>query len=99
MGPEIVNSMSFTVSVVNEDGSLTPLGTLEGIKSVEVMESEREKQDRKAIVDIFNEESTVLFSAKLSLRSRLKLKWIIFKGRIRNWFWLKKLRWKWRVWH
>lgn len=99
MGSGKVDPMSFTVSVVNEDGSLTPLGTLKGIESVDVVKSEQEKPEVKAIVDIFNEKSAVSFSEKLSFRTRLKLKWIIFKGRIRNRFWLKKLRWKLRVRH
>ena len=98
MGPGKIDPMSYMVSVINEDGSLTPLGTLKGIESVDAVKSEGEKPEVKAIVDIFNEKS-VSFSAKLSLRSRLKLKWIMFKGRIRNWLWLKKLRWKWRVRH
>lgn len=43
MGTDKIESGSFLVSVVNDDGTYTPIGTLDSLESVDISDSEKEK--------------------------------------------------------
>lgn len=69
---------------VNEDGTTELLGTLGEIEPIEI-----EKCDRE---EILNMGGTITFSAKLTLRSRIRLRLWIFRSKIKLWLWKRKMR-------
>lgn len=69
---------------VNEDGTTELLGTLGEIESIEI-----EKCDRE---EVLNMDGPITFSAKLTLRSRIRLQLWIFKSKIKLWLWQRKMR-------
>lgn len=72
------------VYLVNEDGTTELLGTLGEIEPIEL-----EKGD---IEETLNMGGTITFSAKLTLRSRIRLRLWIFKSKIKLWLWQRKIR-------
>lgn len=86
MGPSnsTIKVGSYMIYSVNEDGTTELLGTLDGIKSIKI-----EKYDREEIPSIGG---TITFSAKLTLRSRIRLRLWIFKSKIKLRLWQRKMR-------
>lgn len=86
MGPtnSTIEMEPLMVYLVNEDGTTELLGTLGEIEPIEL-----EKGD---IEETLNMDGTITFSAKLTLRSRIRLRLWIFKSKIKLWLWQRKMR-------
>lgn len=82
---------SFLVSVRNDDGTYTPIGTLNSLESVDISDSEKEK-----FVNAFFDPGSDFQSITIKVKPGLKTKLFFLKMRIkmgiRRWLWRHQLK-------
>lgn len=82
---------SFLVSVCNDDGTYTPIGTLDSLESVDISDPEQEKIV-DALVDLGSVPQTVEIKVKPTLRTKLFFLKLRIKMGIRHWLWRRQLK-------
>lgn len=82
-----IESGSFLVSVVNDDGTYTPIGTLDSLESVDISDSEKEKFTN-AFLDLGSDFQSITIKVKPGLKTKL----FFLKMRIRHWLWQRQLK-------
>ena len=87
MGTDKIESGSFLVSVVNDDGTYTPIGTLDSLESVDISNPEQEK-----VINILADFGSVPQTVEIEVKPRLKTKLFFLKMRIRHWLWQRQLK-------
>lgn len=78
---------SFLVSVRNDDGTYTPIGTLDSLKPVDISDPEQEK-----VVNILADLGSVPQTVDIEVKPGLKTKLFFLKMRIRHWLWQRQLK-------
>ena len=78
---------SFLVSVVNDDGTYTPIGTLDSLKPVDISDPEQEK-----VVNILADLGPAPQTVEIKIKPRLKTMLFFLKMRIRHWLWQHELK-------
>lgn len=91
MGTDKIKSGPFLMSVVNDDGTYTPIGTLDSLTFVDISDPEKEKFV-DALVDLGSVPQTVEIKVKPTLRTKLFFLKIRIKMRIRHWLWQRQLK-------
>lgn len=81
----------FLVNVVNDDGTYTPIGTLNSLESVDISDPEQEKII-DALVDLGSVPQTVEIKVKPTLRTKLFFLKMRIKMGIRHWLWRRQLK-------
>lgn len=96
MGSGSINEIgigSFTVYSVDENGNTELLGTLDGIESIEAVAKEKpEEEDRDKMIFSLLEPDEVTFTAKMTLWTRIKLRFWWWKLKIRKWLAYRKFK-------
>ena len=82
-----IESGSFLVSVVNDDGTYTPIGTLDSLKPVDISDPEQEK-----VVNILADLGPAPQTVEIEVKPGLKTKLFFLKMRIRHWLWERQLK-------
>lgn len=93
MGTDRIESGSFLMSVANDDGTYTPIGTLDSLEFPEIDISDPEMERIiDALVDLGSVPQTVEIKVKPTLRTKLFFLKIRLKMRIRHWLWQRQLK-------
>ena len=87
MGTDKIKSGSFLVSVVNDDWTYTPIGTIDSLESVDISDSEKEK-----FANAFLDPGSDFQSITIKVKPGLKTKLFFLKMRIRHWLWQRQLK-------
>ena len=82
-----IESGSFLVSVVNDDGTYTPIGTLDSLEPVDISDSEKEKF-ANAFLDPRSDFQSITIKVKPGLKTML----FFLNMRIRHWLWRRQLK-------
>lgn len=78
---------SFTVYSVDENGNAECLGTLDGVESIEVITKvEPEDGDKAEMIFSLLKLDEVTFTGKLTLRTRIKLRALVWKSKVQMWW-------------
>ena len=77
----------FLVSVVNDDGTYTPIGTLNSLESVDISDPEQEK-----VVNILANIGSVPQTVEIQVKPGFKTKLFFLKMKIRHWLWRRQLK-------
>lgn len=91
MGTDKIESGSFLMSVVNDDGTYTPIGTLDSLEFPDISDPEKEKII-DALVDLGSVPQTVEIKVKPTLRTKLFFLKMRIKMGIRHWLWRHQLK-------
>ena len=78
---------SFLVSVRNDDGTYTPIGTLDSLEFVDISDPEQEK-----VVDALADLGSVPQTVEIKVKPTLRTKIFFLKMRIRHWLWQHQLK-------
>lgn len=86
---------SFTVYSVDENGNTECLGTLDGVESIEVI-TKVEPEDGDKAEMIFSllkpNDEAYTFTGKLTLRTRIKLRFLWWKSKVQGWLMHRKFK-------
>ena len=94
---DIAQIGSFTVYRVGEDGEMELLGTLDEIESVEVItETEPEEEGKAEMIFSLLQPNTVTFTAKMTVRTRIRMWFWWKKLEIQKWLTLKRIKKLWK---